>query len=1265
MFSVEDLLVSHGYKVSKNSSSSYQPRSEGYQQDPTDSRTGNGLLNGYQADPEVFAADPYPLAKGFYGDSDKSCANRRRQLSSTGNPRGQRCLEACHTSETGLSDKPQNERAHWAKAEKDIQYWRRRGQDFSLLLGQGTNEEEEKLRSSTDTEAKLRGNIFDKNSREAGKDLVEDMETVRANTVYDNWKPSLEEQWGKVNKFVMKATKTSERTMSESSGEKMLQDFISFNQVDNTVGCPNKLKSLSLPKGLSPDSINHISLPAVKGENYVLKEDKTQLQSNCAINSDSDGNSSSKQKYSRPSNPPSYEVHQQTWGAVDTNEGQDHQQKDEHHSIARVQDLPQESCFQDSGLEPPNYIPPPSYKYPPLQHATNQSFNKVPSIHYYRPNNPVAKTSTKDKSPTNSHDSDILYDKPAEQRHTDNYIHSIQYIPFDDPRIKHIPSSHEAEKPRHNNHATDMKDAFRVAHASQEGHLQDRESAFIDFKSAKHNYGKREGIKHKQWMHISIPSQICCSLPETREGSTACSLPENSDSSDRLTLKKTHSDSACEIITKVKKFEPEACLHNRKSSKRKLNETIFCLVSIPIKSDSAPSDMCKNNKILADNVDRMNMLKHSNGGLFDERLLSASSSDLELQTLTGNMNNKAELGKQDQSKTEGNKQANDLRCSDPRKHRELAYSGSWPGDQYKDQQTQTVFGDIQNSKYYNETKANELHNNPKKPHCGSEIKLEKPSARQNMFSIKGQMSLSPSSNSAFSRTSLLITHMPKTEPCQRPEHYNENGDIREKIATGKYEKKESESESFCNKKEVFGQFLLKPVNRRPWDAISELECLNKEFQEQENCSDDGDRSASKEQSKESQLDVSAIRSEMVANKRHVIEVEEVPVFEPSQVKCMSDSWYPEKLKCDKPRTGAELKSGQVKDSRGKSEKSSDGCVKTEKQVQNKKIGTTINLHTVLTPNVEQKDIAVQKNPSKIQIDKNSHAPESSCRLFRQDRFQSENSGGSEKSSQVDIKAIRKLSPNNGSPGLSVFDLNQHFITANHNGEFHEPQSDPEIPETESLHERATRILGIDVADDSLVSTGSSEAQSPENLAFAQNEAKLKAKVCEIKLSTKESPDICNSVLQPHMHIDKDVENFIQVLDRSFISQPISLPSEVSAFRNCEKKVRNTSKMIETLQGKLASTPPRTAVDRLARMKEVDSVSRMRRLSIKSTDSGDEIEDEKLLHRGQDVGSRKFSAGAIYKRVISLDESLLITTKSKEKLEFSFSESYDPTRVERV
>ncbi|KAG8443320.1 hypothetical protein GDO86_011929 [Hymenochirus boettgeri] len=1222
MFSVEDLLFSHGYKVSKNSVSSCQ--SEGYQQETTDIRAGNGMLNGYQADPEVFAADPYPHAKSYFSDSEKNCVNRSRQISSAGHPRSQRCLDACHTSETGLSQRPQNERLQWVKTDKEIQHWRRRGRDFGILLGDGNSEEgDDKIKTSPNKEAKQMCNILDKNVTEPGSDVVESLEMVRTNVAFENWKPSLEERWEKINKSAMKDTKTSERTMSESSADKLLQNF-SISQVDNALVCPNKLKSLSISKGLSPDNVSHVSLPTAKGENYMLKEDKTQLQSDWVENVDSNSNLYAKVTYSRPSKPPSYEVYQQTWGAGESSESPDNQ-KEEYLPTSREQDQPQGSCFQDTGLEPPNYIPPPSYKSPPL-HTTNQSLYKVPNIHLYnRPNNPVAKANAHDKSPTSSLESDILYNSPTDLRHTDNYHHSVQYIPFNDPRVKHVTSKHEAEKKRHRKHANNKNDAFRVAHTNREGHVQERESAFIDFKSAKHIYGKREGIKHKQW--ISIPGQICCSLPETREGSTACSLPENSDTSHRLTLKKTHSDSACETVTKVRKFEPEACIHNRRSSKRKLNETIFCLVSIPIKSDS--SEMCNNNKNI---TDRMNMLKHSNGGLFDQRLLSASSSDQELQTLTGNMNNKAELLKQDQSKLEDNEQANDLRSVDPRKHRELGYTGSWPGDQYKDQQTQTVFTDIQNTKPCNGTQTSESQ-------CGSANGLEKPrlpseSARQNVFSIKGQMSLSPSSNSAFSRTSSAITHISKTEPCQRLEIYNEK-------AAGKCEKNETETGKFCNQKEVFGQFLLKPVNRRPWDAISELESLNKEFQGQENRSNDGDGNVVKEQGNESPMDISAmrnaIRKEMVANTRHVIEVEEVPLFEPSQVKCLSESRCSDMLVCENPKVNVE----KIKENRIKPEKLADGCLRSKKQVQNKKTGTTTDPPTYV-------DQPVQIKSSKVQTEINFHPSQGCFSVFRVDKPQMDHLESSANCGQVGDKAIKKISLKNRSNGFSVPDLSKHFLTVHHNGESPEQLNNMDIPENESLHDRAVRILGIDVADDCLVSTGSSEAQSPESFilsANVQNEGK--GRISEMEVILKEVREKYSGSLQSHS--DSEKENLTETRN-----QPTSQLGENGSTQNSEKRVRNTSKMIETLQGKLASTPPRTAVDRLARMKEVDSVSRMRRLSIKSTDSGEDIDEEKHMFRVQDFGSHKFSAGAIYKRVISLDESLLITTKNREKLDLSFA-----------
>ncbi|XP_075068125.1 junctional cadherin 5-associated protein [Mixophyes fleayi] len=1250
MFSVEDLLVSHGYRVSKNTLSSYQHRTDGYQHEATDSRSGSGMLNGFQPDPETFAANP-TQTKGFFSDHEKSCMNKRRQIISAGYPRSNQSTEACHTSDAWVSNRLHTEKPCWARTDKDIQYWRRRGQDFSVLLNHGDNgAASERIILSTDIEGKRRCNIINKNAKECSD--TENLEKVKKKVI----------------------SKTVEQQTSDGSCEKL--EFISSSPEDGSCVCSNKQRSQLMPK-VSPEGLSPMAISSTTGDNSFVKEKKTHSQDNYTAHQDCKKISFSKPKYSRPSKPPSYEVHQQTWGAVDVTENQDNKQKDEHLSSPKVLDLSEESCFHDLGMEPPNYIPPPSYKSPPLPHVTNKPFKKVPrSSDCIHQNMLVEKTSTNDKKPVCCLGNNGPFSKPANHRHTEHCKHFVQYIPFDDPRIKHIAVAQEAEK---HNHSKKHNDAFRVGQSSQESNLRkgEQDSAFINPRNAGgHHLVKREGIKHKQWLHISISDQICCVLPENRDGATACSLPEDSETTHKLSLKKTHSDSACETVTKVKKFEPESFVFSKKSSKRKLNETIFCLVSIPIKSDSAPSDMCKNNNRLADNTDRMNMLKHSNGGLHEQRLLSASSSDLELQTLTGNMNNNTELLKQAQSKTEENKQANDLRSGEQRKHKELTYSGSWPGDQYKDQQTQTVYTDIQTSPLYNGTKEGELHHKCTQsqfvPTGGIVDPRRAPeNSRQNIFGIKGQMSFSPSSNSAFSRTASLVTHIPRTEPCQRFELPNVSADGKEKSV--KLEKSDIEDVNPCNKKEVFGQFLLKPVNRRPWDAISELEILNKEFQEQDSCADDGEKYVVKEQSRVTQMDVSstrtAIRREMLNNNRHIIEVEEVPMFEALQDLSKSERWRTEKLMYDISEGSTEL----CKSSNSKVTKLSDRCLPGETQVQAKSAEDAVSTRASVMTKTDQEP-PMQIHINKIPTDKKQCSPDAGFHHFKEDKacfdhtFFDVVKVSSAKFGQLGDNMIRKLSLADRNHGRSVPDLSKHFISTSRNGDFYEEHNYLDIPENESLHDRAARILGIDVPDDCLVSNGSSEAQSPENVTSGsgtQREQSARGKLSEFSLSAKETLGILKGVLHLPLDNERAVERLKNdhVQKPSFLCQPVSEHNETNITRSAEKRLRNTSKMIETLQGKLASTPVRTAVDRLARMKEVDSVSRMRRLSIKSTDSGDELDEEK--HGVQDGRTRKFSTGTIYKRVISLDESLLITAKGKEKLDFSCTDAYDPTRVERV
>ncbi|KAM4689814.1 junctional cadherin 5-associated protein isoform 1-T2 [Discoglossus pictus] len=1259
MFSVEDLLVSHGYKVSKNSLSSYQ----GFQPDNTDSRTGNGTSNGYQSDPDILA--PKPLAKGIIGDNEKSCVNTRRQALSTGFPRSHQCLEVCHASETGLAERPQIEKSHWTKTDKDVQYWRRRGQDFSVLLVQRDHGETgDKSISPSDSEGKKRSNIIDKKFK-GQRDVVETMESVLGSTGYENWKPSGEKQWENVDKNVTKVQKPPEKKISDGSGEKLLKDFISYTAGNSAFVCPNKQKSS--PLSISPESTSHASVSTGRDEHSVMKEDRTQPHK-LIVNVESNKTAFTKPKYSRPLKPPSYEVHQQTWGAVEVSESLDNQeyrQKDEHHSSPRIQETSQESCVLDSGLEPPIYIPPPSYKSPPPQHASNQSFNKVPIVSDYgRQNNLMGKTSTSDKQNNIFPGNNIPYSKPANHRHPNDCTNSVQYIPFSDPRIKHIAVAQDREKQNHSKKHKEINDSNRVKYTSHGSsfHQVERVSAFSNAKSVQNKLGKRESIKHKQWLHISIPDQICCALHEHRDGSTASSLPENSETTHKLTLKKTQSDSACEIVTKVKAFEPESYVPGKKKSKRKLNETIFCLVSIPVKSDSAPSDICKNKSESTENMERVNMLKHRDGFFCEQRLLSASSSDLELQTLTGNPNTISELLNQDQSKTEENKQANDLTSIEQRKHRDLTYSGSWPGDQYKDQQTQTVFTDIQTPPFYNGSHANELQNKFAKSHCGFPSENE----RLNIFSLKGQKNLKPSTNSAFSRTNAS-----KAEP--RLELSNESIEVREKA-----EKNEMEAGNVCNKKEVFGQFLLKPVNRRPWDAISELESLNKEFQDQESGADDGEMNVAKEPMKAVKMEVcytrTALRREMANNERHVREIQEGPMCGLPESNSKSEGWCSEKLVSDNKEIGVELQKS-VKMIDGRSKVTSDRCVKTEMHTKIRRTGN-VGVSAFSTPSTDLKEPSVQKHINKLHIDKIPNSNLMDDKSFYDHMCLDVvriNKVNKAKLDLIGEKAIRKLSQTDRSHGLSVPDLSKHFAGTNHNGELFAQHNDLEIPENESLHERAARILGIDVADDCLVSTESSETQSPENVIFsagAQNEGKSRRKISVFSFSPKVSPETCSSVLQTTLDTETAMEKLKNIEQRQEQEQSLLCPlishhGEANIARSAEKRVRNTSKMIESIQGKLASTPPRTAIDRLARMKEVDSVSRMRRLSIKSSESGDEIDEDKQQYRVHDLGARKFSTGSIFKRVISLDESLLMTSKGKEKLELSFTDAYDPTRVERV
>lgn len=86
MYSVEDLLISHGYKLPKSgppSATPYDKRPADCQRELVDNRTGRGTLNGYEADRGASFTGIYSsrqaLLKGYHLADESGERNQRRK----------------------------------------------------------------------------------------------------------------------------------------------------------------------------------------------------------------------------------------------------------------------------------------------------------------------------------------------------------------------------------------------------------------------------------------------------------------------------------------------------------------------------------------------------------------------------------------------------------------------------------------------------------------------------------------------------------------------------------------------------------------------------------------------------------------------------------------------------------------------------------------------------------------------------------------------------------------------------------------------------------------------------------------------------------------------------------------------------------------------------------------------------------------------------------------------------------------------------------
>ncbi|KFO09851.1 Junctional protein associated with coronary artery disease, partial [Balearica regulorum gibbericeps] len=1325
MFSVEDLLISHGYKLSKNPPVSYESRYDGYQHEIAGNRSSQRTLNGFEAESRAGAYSKKPLVKTNSSSTESSHGSQGRQVG-PGYHHDLQGLSTFHTSEGGVYDRPELAWSSQPKTDKDLAYWRRRGQDFSVLLGYSQ-------KGGVEMKSLAAAPGAPRHPKDRELKVGTGAGYVRRSGLQEGCEVPGDCKWQSLGMESWNQPKKVGRQMSEGDREKLLQELYSLTLGDNVLSAHNKGKSQSLPRVLSPESMRCVEMPSLTNSNNSLSVTKTpsyppnRLSVEPAKHHETGGHFLPlvKPKYGRPLKPPSYELQRQTRAPAETVGFQDHYHKDEPTPyLAKVNEPRQDSCIQDSGLEPPVYVPPPSYKSPPHQNMTPQPLNEVPNNNAYASSNqqgPAERVVPCQRPAANAFeaggdpckDNHLPHGKQSHARRPADYLRSVQYIPFDDPRIRHIKIAP----------LEGLQDNTENARSPSSGALQERDlevqynGAFLDASNLSNSTkGERtsdSSTHSNRWLAPSIRDQENCALPDQRDScSTTNHSPRNEASTEytkgKLSVRNSHMDSTCETVTKVKKFEPGTGMQSKKSSKKKMNETIFCLVSIPVKSESNLPDTDRNNNI-TQSPDKNGF--DNNGALQEQSLLSMSSTDLELQALTGSMTNKNDLQKQEMWRPEEFKQMNDLRFIQPTKHRELKYSGSWPGDQYKDQQTQTSFTEEpKSSQFFHGTKPEQPNSNkllsPKLLGCtastiGSKqtgLPSDERSCRQSAYGMKGQMYLSQSSNSAFSRTATSVLQAPSLKAHQSQRVPAQE---RETSLLSKGEVVKGEAGAPCNSKELFGQFLLKPVSRRPWDAISELESFNKELQGQEEStsSEEDSESAATSPHAGPPTQRRASRNEKSnqepkhSGKSKTV-VPDVPVFKSGRVKSKSESWSVGTEHGGEPGcvgSQGSLQPGGSSEGVGPA----DGSLITEMRTGEAKSRTSKQ--------------PVRVGPLKRVL---SSSPSSSCHSnpfnnpVLQEMSEDQNylafvklSKGATpaKDAVLERGSVVRLSLTKRSQGRSEPDLRSVGleVAPGSGANNSDPSSNAnavEIPVNESLQARAARILGIDVAVESLLPDdhlGPHPHTSPANCA-QDFESSVGSAVSD-KEGKKDSSyegrrkcgwtesalfvgaggrslytDECQTSQQEASAKPLVTEQVLEHHVSPSQGEDQNLVCKSAVYQHSEKRVRSTSKVIETLQGKLTSPPSRTAMDRLVRMKEVDSVSRMRRLSIKSADSGEEVDEEKLSRVQEERGSKLASSGAVSKRVISLSENGYLGGMDKKKIDRDFSlDTYDPTKVEKV
>lgn len=1322
MYSVEDLLISHGYKPARDAAAPCEDKPERGRSTRTGPRAGQGLVNGYKDGATAHTHSRTSLGAGHVSNSE----NRSRK------PRGHREHQStCRTPEARFLNQPSLAWSSQPQSGRDDIYWSRGRQegsgslcprDWKELEGRG-------MAQAYSLPIHVRENLWEVAGR---------TEHVMKNAV---WEEELRMQDMSLESW--KKPKELGRQASDGDGQKRPQErfegLYPFVHGEHMLTSQNRKKSQSLPRALSPKNLNFTEIPVPLHDGHITGVPKMPpyppsfpppLEPVRNLEKASSSGPFPKPKFGKPLKTPCYGSHSQPRG-----EGgfQDHQHRDPRGSYpTRSKDPSHELGMLDTGLEPPVYVPPPSYRSPP-QHIPNpyledpvprhvsssQSQQQVPE-----------KPETSCPLPSGSLAARDLYDAmpgsppqglPPQPYPVATHGGSIQYIPFDDPRIRHIklaqpPEFYEEAKLDGTSYNLGLittqepaigkrqyDDAPSVPRGPTPSPVNEQSLAFVH-SSPRWLQGQLPMVTEPGGFHGQTEHHVMRGLTTNVTDGKA----EHHASSPQ-----PQSEGTCKTYTKLRKFETG--VQSKKSSKKKSNATVFCLVSVPVKSEPLVLDTDTGHSDFT-------LVAHKTHGLCqgsaleEQSLLSMSSTDLELQALMGSM------AWRRTSPRQGLRESEDGQIDDPRilhfvRPRELQASSSWPGHQYRDQQTQTSFHeDSKSSQLLPATKPGEASNVAPTPACPDTTASEghRPTAlafsdqnqKPSVPHLQGQMSLSPSRNSAFSRTSSAINQasmskgtsdqLPGASPVAKPEV------VKGESITGQ-----------CNSTQHFGQFLLKPVSRRPWDLISQLESFNKELQEEE---ESHGGSGSEDSESEQPEDCADSRSKTWCLQE--TRTEEQPAglaledaAAPHRRLNESQNWS-EEPKPDHPSAHPQsLGPSQEEGTGGVPVQWADGSLTAEQKSQEGLNGMCERdisprpVSRIAPVDTKAAPLSCQSEPRGSQELTQVSNALGSVQLGRETPTKVDRGGDTEVLPCVLLPLADKYR-GHSTPDFRSLELTLGQEQNAYKSECLGLENTMEVLPSESLQERAERILGIEVAVESLLPSArrTEQSQLPEPDASAcgpRSSREDSSPSLALPGGPTEATDAfygrrkCGWTASPlfvgerapQASVCSDADGFPTSQATSpepgkrdgeakppFKSTLFHFMEKSTNVVGPEKRLRNPSKMIENLQEKLVSPPKRADSVRLLRMREVNSLSQLRCLSSRSADSMEEPDPLKVIKSpawpSEGLASlsgndQAWQAGHLPS--VSQNENGL-TEVPRDKMsdqDLWCADSYDPSRVERV